>query len=56
MTWRERAHLIDAVTGRMHAMGRIPGSDQGEMPELQALLVKLMGPGQLLVAGAPEDV
>jgi hypothetical protein len=42
---RERAILIDGLMVLMHQMEAIPENDLSEMPELQALLERLMGTG-----------
>lgn len=41
-TRRERAHLIGAVQVLMHQMGQSKTNDLSELPELQALLDRLM--------------
>jgi hypothetical protein len=39
---RERAWLIDGLMVLMHQMEQVPENDLSEMPELQALLERLM--------------
>lgn len=41
---RERAFLIDGLMVLMHQMRQVPENDLSEMPELQALLERLMAP------------
>lgn len=44
MTRRERAFLIDGLMVLRHQMERVPQNDLSELPELQALLERLMEP------------
>jgi len=42
VTRRERGWLIDGLMVLMHQMKQVPQNDLSEMPELQALLERLM--------------
>lgn len=41
---RERGRLTDGLMVLMHQMRQVPENDLSEMPELQALLERLMAP------------
>ena len=52
VTSRERSWLIDGLMVLVHQMRQVPENDLSEMPELQALLERLMAP-EATVPAAP---